>query len=364
MSMIDKHGLEYRSSPQRSQGSHRLTNSNPHVPPIPTTPDFFELFGIEGAYPDSEFPFDDYKPTTADITVSASNNTANVGLSTVNDDLLALGFSSHLAVPQFDIIPGLPLTAPHEAQLEYYLQQSPPVKQVARGSGSKDSESVLKYYYQHFKNTQPLLRRIDQQFKKEVGSFKTVQASLNKRKEDGHWTCPIGCTNFTRKQNLKRTLLFLLTHFASIWSFNRSPPISSWDKGIWLQLRFVIQRAFWFETTPKKVSYFQLVHVGFKLSGMKTRFSYLELVSKNPLVLPDRCIECMRFCIDPFYLHSVYRIFFHYGLICSLLRYCCRNALNPWKQTAFLLACYWLCRSLVYIIWQSPIPVYLTRDFM
>src|SRR5260221_7463633 len=147
----DKHGLEYRSPPPTSQGSHRLTDSSPYVPPIPTPSNTFNPFYIEDFYPNAEFPFlHEHKPTTADIAVSANNSTTDVGLSVVNGDLFAFPYLSD--VPQSDAFPGLPLTAP----LDCYLQQSPPspVKQVARGSISKDLELVLKCYYQHFKNTQ------------------------------------------------------------------------------------------------------------------------------------------------------------------------------------------------------------------
>jgi len=219
MSMIrpHKHGLEHRSAPPRSQGSH----SNTYASFIPMPANILDLSDIEG-FPglDTNFNlFTDDEPTPTDIMVSADNSTTNAGLSAVNDNLF--GLPSHLTVP-FGAFLRLPLTAPHEA---CYSQQPPPppVKQVAGGSVSKDSDSIAAVwscYYQHFKHNQPFLRRLDQKFRKKVGSLKTVQASLDKRKDEGHWVCPLGCSDFTRKQNLKRRLLFLLTHFAST---NRSP---------------------------------------------------------------------------------------------------------------------------------------------
>ena len=173
------------------------------------------------AYDLGDFPldylefFNNFNPP-ADITIPVDTSTANVGLSAVNNQNFAVGFQSPpLAVPQFS--PGLPLTE-YEDQPDPYSQPAP-ADPIAGGSESKNSESkakVLKYYYENFKHSQPFLQVCDQRFRAQVGSFKTSQASLKKRKDDGHWVCPLECTDFTRKQNLKRQLLFLLIHFCDL----------------------------------------------------------------------------------------------------------------------------------------------------
>lgn len=165
-----------------------------------------------------------------DITISADGTTTNVSLA--ND------LPSH---PRFDGFSHSLLTGPDGGQSKGYVQQalSGFSELVGEGSDSKHSDQMAelaKFYYKNFKRKLPLLQACEERFKKEVGSLKTLRASLKKRKDEGQYICPIDGVTFTRKQNLKRELTFFFfvesTLTCDNLSFIRSYSISSLHKGM------------------------------------------------------------------------------------------------------------------------------------
>jgi hypothetical protein len=171
----------------------------PHTPVAPEHQGFFAAMGISPAAFDSELydamfgsPFGTSIPIDEEafrpVGVSPQSTTG-----------------SQYGAP----LPPHPLTGP-----DPYAQQPNTAGPVGVAPTFKHpnpkAADLWKFYYENFKGSHPLLRACDTEFKEKVGSFKTVQASLAKRKDDGNWTCPIDGETFTRKQNLKRELFFIV----------------------------------------------------------------------------------------------------------------------------------------------------------
>lgn len=192
-----QHGLEFYSSPAipTSQGSRR-----PLLPATTLHEGPFAPYGCADELPALE------RDPQIDFLDGFDSTPSNIGLPIVSEGPFGRP-SSHCPAAGSPSVPRS-LGGVHEVKSDRVAQE------VSSGSGAtaeqclnndSDPKAMLwKYYHETFKPSQLPPQESEQWFKEEVGSIRTVQASLRKRKDEGQWACPLDGETFTRKQNLKR----------------------------------------------------------------------------------------------------------------------------------------------------------------